>query len=345
MWGGFWNRPWFAPAALWGVGAWGLGPVVYDSGIVVYNNPYVVNDASYYDYSQPLQVAAQLPEAASGNENAAAPEPPAEDLASRPHLDAASDAFYAGDYAKAGSELELAIKANPRDAALHEFRALVYFATGDYTKAAGTLYAVLSAGPGWDWTTMSSLYPDVDVYTKQYRALEEFVKSHPGEADGRFVLAYHYITGSHEEAAGRQLKEVLRIHPDDQLVAQLIHSLGGEEVQVADAAGALPESTAIEQPVPPDIDPARIVGRWRAKRADGTTFTLDLTPDKKFTWRFERGSKSNEFGGTYTVDGAVLVLERTDKSTMPGLVTLRDKGFGFQLFGAPTGDQGLEFKK
>ena len=43
------------------------------------------------------------------------------------------------------------------------------FAVGKYDLAAGPLYAVLSVGPGWDWTTMAGLYPDIDVYTAQLR--------------------------------------------------------------------------------------------------------------------------------------------------------------------------------
>ena len=86
------------------------------------------------------------------------------------------------------------------------------------------------------------------------------------------------------------------------------------------------------------------MGRRTAKRPDGTTFTLDLTADSKFTWGYDRAGKHEEFSGTYTVDGAVLVLERSDKSTMPGLVTINDTGFNFTLFGAPNDDPGLDFK-
>ena len=50
-------------------------------------------------------------------------------------------------------------------ATLHEFLALVFFAQGKYDQAAAPLYAVLSVGPGWDWTTLSGMYPDVDTYT------------------------------------------------------------------------------------------------------------------------------------------------------------------------------------
>ena len=74
-------------------------------------------------------------------------------------MDLARDAFRKGDYAVASSEIDLAIKALPKDAALHEFRALVDFATKDYQQAAAALYAVLSAGPGWDWTTLAACMP------------------------------------------------------------------------------------------------------------------------------------------------------------------------------------------
>ena len=117
-----------------------------------------------------------------------------------------------GDYDKAGTETDLAIKEHPTDAALHEFRALVFFAMGEYPSAAATLYAVLSAGPGWDWTTMSSLYPNVDTYTVQLRALEQYVKQNPGRAEGHFVLAYHYITAPHNDAAIKQHRPALIAH-------------------------------------------------------------------------------------------------------------------------------------
>lgn len=357
-WNNYWNRPWYTGAAMLGMGAWALGSVAYDSGYSTYSNPYYSSGAGYYDYSQPIQVVTQPAEvvvvqngaqADPTTQVAATPaEPPPAVQASRTHLDAARDAFMTADYATSGKEIELALKELPTDAALHEFRALVYFATADYTKAAGTLYAVLSAGPGWDWTTMSSLYPSVDAYTVQLRTLEQYVNANPRSADARFVLAYHYVTQSHKEAAIKQLREVVLLQPADQLSVQLLQGLGGEVPSRPGAtpapAAQEPQVASEEQPEPPDIDAAKIVGRRTARRADGTTFTLDLTRDNKFTWAYERGGKMQEFGGTYSVDGAVLVLERGDKATMPGLVTMEGTGFNFKLFGAPEGDPGLDFK-
>ncbi|MGQ0633888.1 MAG: tetratricopeptide repeat protein, partial [Planctomycetaceae bacterium] len=351
FWGGYWNRPWFAAPIAWGLGAWALGSVIFDSGYASYSNPYyastTVISSPVYDYSQPIQVVAEQPVATDAGAQPAALPP--EVQTGTAHVQTAQDAFRQGDYATAMKEIELALAQLPKDAALHEFRGLVQFAMQKYSDAAGTLYAVLSAGPGWDWTTLSSMYPSVDVYTQQLRALEDFVKSHPDSADARFVLAYHYITCNHPDSAVKQLREVVRLQPKDQLSAQLLKMMGGDAPADAGAqpAPAVAEGAAAPQepPAPPPIDPAKIVGNWAAKRDDGSSFALKLTPDAKFTWTFEQGGRKQEFGGTYEVDEAVLVLTRQDGATMPGMITMAQNGFNFQLFGAPPGDPGLDFKK
>ena len=87
---------------------------------------------------------------------------------------------------------------------LHEFGALCLFAQGDYSRAAAVLNAVLAVAPGMDWTTMSSLYPNVDTYTQQLRKLEAFTNDKPTDAAARFVLAYHYLVVGHTDAAIRR---------------------------------------------------------------------------------------------------------------------------------------------
>ena len=108
---------------------------------------------------------------------------------------------------------------------LHEFRGLVLFALKRYQEAAATDYAVLAVGPGWDWTTLSSFYPDVNVYSAQLRDLEQYAKTHPDAADARFLLAYQYLTCGHADAAAKELKQVVRLKPNDQVSAQLLASL------------------------------------------------------------------------------------------------------------------------
>lgn len=362
-WGGYWGRPWYARPIAWGLGAWAIGSIIYNSGYSSYSNPYCGDGggdtAGYYDYSQPISVTNQQPDAgatiaATGTDPAVAaanePPPSPEVQEGTTHMDLAREAFKNGDYAGASREIDLAIKALPKDAALHEFRALVFFATKDYKQAAATLYAVLSAGPGWDWTTLSSMYATISTYTDQFRDLEVYVKDNPSSADARFVLAYHYLTCGHPDSARKQYEEVLKLQPDDQLSAQLVKLLASEP---AAETGGQPvpqppdaEPADAEHATPPaDIDATKIVGKWSAKRKDGAAFTLNLTPDSKFTWGFEQGGKKQEFGGKYSVDGAILVLERTDGAQMPGLVTLAGNGFNFKLYGGPPDDPGLDFRK
>ena len=160
-----------------------------------------------------------------------------------------ANAFMQGDYTTALAQVDQAIAQVPNDTVLHEFRGLALFALGRYKEAAAADYAVLSAGPGWDWTTLSGLYPNVDVYTEQLRALEQYAKSHPAASEAKFLLADHYLTCGYTDAAAAQLKEVVRLNPKDQLSAQLLNSIsapddgraGGAEPPAAREAGGCVE--------------------------------------------------------------------------------------------------------
>src|SRR5262249_17392199 len=157
------------------------------------------------------------------------------------------------------SSLDKALSKTPSDVVLHEFRALCLFALHRYKEAAGTLYAVLSVGPGWDWTTMSGLYPHVDVYTEQLRALEDYVRRNGDSPDARFVLAYQYMTAGHQDAAARQLKEVIRLAPKDQLSQQLLRMVAPSESSSAESSSSSPSTTEPEAKRTP---PSDIVGDW-----------------------------------------------------------------------------------
>ena len=145
------------------------------------------------------------------NPSAAPPDtPPATDPSTSP-IGQARQAFASGDYPTATQLTQQALGQMPNDVSLHEFLALCLFAQGNYEQAAAPLYAVLSVGPGWDWTTLIGNYPDASTYTGQLRGLEAFVKANPRSAQGLFVLAYHYISEGHPEVAIQPLKNVLAL--------------------------------------------------------------------------------------------------------------------------------------
>ena len=254
-------------------------------------------------------------------------------------LDAGRSAFIAGDYAGALSKCDQAIARLPSSTAAHEFRGLALFALHRYKEAAGPVYAVLSVGPGWDWATLSSFYPRPEVYTEQLRALEQYVESNQNVGEARFLLAYHYMAGGHNDAAAEQFKAAVRLNPQDQLSAQLASAI------TSPAAGKPPAPGAAAAPARP-VDASALAGVWTCTRGDGTTITLSLSQDAKYTWKFVRKDKPQQFSGAYDVADNLLILKDGNSPAMVGQVTLlSDSRFNFKLAGDNPSDPGLTFGK
>ena len=370
--GGGWNYGAYGYRPLgWGLGAWGLGAIAYNSGYLGYYNPYYSNAAysGVYNYAQPIAVAYDDTTTATAGNNSGT---------SDSILDSAVAAFKQNDYDQALDIVDKGISQYPSDAVLHEFRALVLFAKANYQQAAATVHSVLAVGPGWNWETMRSFYTDVAIYTKQLRALENFAKKNSDDAGSRFLLAYHYLAGGHQDAAARKLAEVVKLAPRDQVAADVLNMITAPAASSTAAApapadnrqlpvGAAPQAAtrqpAAAQPAeaptpnaPPTaagqtatpaakVDPADLIGTWNASRDDGSKFKLTLNDDKTFTWKFsQKDQKGQEFSGKYTIENNVLALQRDDGGSLVATVTPDgEKAFNFKLLGAPPQDPGLNF--
>ena len=151
---------------------------------------------------------------------------------------AARDSFKAGDYQRALDLTDQVIKETPNAPVVHEFRALCLFALKRYDEAASVAYAVLSAGPCWNWSTLVGLYPDVDTYTNQLRGLEAAVRSNPNATPPRFLLAYHYLVQGNTDAAGTEFANVVKLEPKDQLSASFAKALTKAKESTATPATA-----------------------------------------------------------------------------------------------------------
>jgi len=334
--GGWWHHMWSDHTALmvFGTTIWGINRLAYGFGYWGYSNPYYsepypVAGGAAVDYSKPIAM-----EAPANAQPTDGPTPGMTDF------DAARQAFYQGDYAAALAATNKALAVLPNDPVIHEFRALVMFAQGKYQEAAAGLYSVLAVGPGWDWTTLSSLYPNVDAYTKQLRTLEAYIAQHPEAADARFVLAYHYLTTGGNEAASAQLKRLYAMTPQDVVIKELLLMTAGPE-----AIGASAAAPAVA-PSAPQIAAADFTGVWTSAGQNKTTFALELTRDGAFTWNYAQGGRSENVKGVYALDGNVLAMEPDTGGVMLAEVTQPQGGrFDFRLLGAPPGDPGLEFVK
>ncbi len=351
---GYWNgnnsAAWGATGAglgaAAGVGAWGAGSPRYSYGYAGYSNPYsgsgagsqavaaqqpgdaAQQAAASYNYSQPISTTTAPPE-----------QPVAEQATAG--LDQAREAFKAGDYASALQLVQQSLAQMPNDTMLHEFLALVLFAQGNYEQAAAPLYAVLSVGPGWNWTTLSGMYPDVATYTGQLRKLEAYIDANTKSAPARFVLAYQYLCAGHDDNALNQLKQVVKLQPSDSLSAQLIAR--------SQAAGGTPPSPAGAAPASPMAVQGKLSGRWAATPAKDASVALAIQDDGRFTWvTSSQGKPPMTIAGTSTLADGVLTLsdEVGQNGALTGNVVWKDLDhFNFRLTGAPATDPGLSFAR
>jgi hypothetical protein len=263
-WSGWPSQPalWLGAAASAG---W-LGATAADS--FSYSNPYytqpdqttVVQQA--YNYAQAIPVytepqyttvvvnaplaeqttsgADALPGVAAPAEASPAAQPPEDPKVKEAVglFDEARALFKARDYAGALSRMDKAVGVIPQDRVLHEFRALVLFAQKNYKDAGAALYAVLASGPGWNWDTLKSFYPDTDTYTRQLRDLEAHARANREASEDRFVLAYHYLVLSQLDAAAKMLEQVTALQPNDQLSAQILQALKSRPADAGDRPAA-----------------------------------------------------------------------------------------------------------
>jgi tetratricopeptide (TPR) repeat protein len=327
--------------------------MVYDWGYSTYANPYYDPSANapqsvVYDYSQPINPTTAAP-AESVTQQALA------------QFENARTAFKNGDYSGALDLTDQALRQMPNDPALHEFRGLCLFALGRYPEASASLYAVLSVGPGWDWTTMIGLYPNVEVYTNQLRALENDTRQNPQSAPAHFVLAYQYMTQGHTEAAVGEFERVVSLQPADTLSKHLHSQLqqvdrpttAGEAVAghpaAAPTAITAPAATASAPAATASAPSGNVTGTWTAQSDPGTTINLTVTPDHHFVWKVNRQSHAQEYQGDETYTSGVLTLVPSGHDSEPpmtGRVAWKDAShFTFKLLGSGPDDPGLTFTK
>ncbi len=327
----------------WGMSTfsgWGLGSVANSWVYSGYTNPYYATvvaaqpaqTAVVYDYSQPIDVTSAPPDAAAAT-------------STEQVFSAARDSFKAGDFQRALDLADQVLKQTPNVAVVHEFRALCLFALKRYDEAAAVNYSVLTAGPGWNWSTLVGLYPDVDTYTNQLRALEAYAKSNPNAASAQFLLAYFYMVQGNNDAAGAQFERVAQLQPQDQLSSSFAKLYKKAAEQPAAKATIQPTQNVAqnqaEQPAfllanrrqsritssqprvplrparPPTSNksplhrlPAELVGNWKAQPAPDVTIALAIQTDGQFSWEVNtKGQKQTINGNAGFKDNTLALLQ------------------------------------
>ena len=327
-----------------GVGAWGMGSPMYGWGYSNYNNAYsglgpIGGGGNQplgpppFDYSQPISTTAAAPAAPVAAKATA-------------DFDQARDAFKQGNYALAVQLGEQALGQMPNDPNIHQFLALGLFAQGQYDQAAAPLYAVLTIGPGWNWTTLIGSYAEADTYTQQLRALEAYIRANPQSAPAHFVVGYHYLTQGHNDAAAKQFEDAARLQPSDKLSAQLAAQLQPPASQPPSSDGAAPPTATASAESAPQ---GKLAGRWAATPAKDARVGLAINDDGNFTWTVtSSGQPAKTITGKSTFANGVLTLAGQDGQVgaLAGQVAWQDDNhMTFRVLGAPQDDPGLKFER
>jgi tetratricopeptide (TPR) repeat protein len=337
-----WDYLWdnYPVAAALGVTSWAANRLGYAFGCSDYSNPYS-SDSMPVSYSEPVMTMplepTQEPAAQSAAAQPAAALPPGVTPEAVAKFDQARAAFFQGQYDEALKLSDAAVAQMPRDAVLHEFRALVLFALQRYAESAAALHAVLDVGPGWDWKTMSSLYSNADVYTNQLRALEAARDKDAKAAELRFLLGYHYLTLGHQEAALKAFRQAAELQPKDTVAAALAATLSPREAQPTK-----PSAAAAPNPVPAND----VAGNWTATGSGTAKYSMSLQKDGTFIWSFHRGSRKEQSKGVYTVEGNVLAMEPDSGGILLAELTAKGQdSLHFKMIGGAKDDPGLVFRR
>ncbi|MGA2034376.1 MAG: tetratricopeptide repeat protein [Thermoguttaceae bacterium] len=230
-WGPWWDwDAWWWPGPYWNYWAW----YPWDYPYWNYGEPYCYGYGGIAPYANYNPWESQFSPDDQGSTlfPEEQPLPPSGEMggrarASNDYYAPAEEAFRQRDYRQALRLAEHATVEDPRDARAHLLVSLAAFAQGDYRPAAVEAHAAAALGPVIDWATLYGLYGDVAAYSKQLRALENFVGKNPSAAEARFLLALHYMMGGHNEAARVQFAAALSLSPDDALAAALAKQLAG----------------------------------------------------------------------------------------------------------------------
>jgi uncharacterized protein (TIGR03066 family) len=330
---GRWDYLWdqHPVAAVAGLTWWGANALGYQYGCEDYYNP-------YYAESQPVSYAEPvitLPVEPPAQEGSGLPAGVSQEAVDK--FDQARAAFMEGDYEKALKLTDQAVAKMPHDAVLHEFRSLVLFALKRYPESAAAIHAVLAVGPGWDAKTLTSLYPNMETYTAQLRALEDAGTKNVKAAEIRFLLGYHYLTCGYPDNALSEFRVVTELKPKDTVSASLVATMSPR-----DEKAKQPAEKEAPKPVPSD----KIVGDWTAAGERSAKYSMSLNKDGTFKWEFARGSRKEAVKGVYTVEGNVLAMEPDTGGVMLAELTVKDADtLQFKMIGGAANDPGQEFRR
>jgi hypothetical protein len=175
-------------------------------------------------------------------------EPTAEQVASAADFtNQGEEDFKAGRYQEAVNKWQHALVDNPNNGGLMLLLSQGLYAAGQFEPAAGALQLALQMLPQNQWSTVVSnyteLYPNIQNYTDQLRALEKARTDSPKNPALRFLLGYHYGYLGYPKNAVTELDEGIALLPKDKLAIDL-RNIFATKAGMPSIPSATPETPA-----------------------------------------------------------------------------------------------------
>ncbi|HTU25226.1 MAG TPA: tetratricopeptide repeat protein [Pirellulales bacterium] len=133
--------------------------------------------------------------------------------------------FRGGKYAQAVQDWRHALVEDPQNGAIVLLLSQALFATGQPVEAAGALQAALEMLPEDKWgavvTHYNELYPNIQAYTDQIRAVENLRDASPEQPALHLLLGYHFGYLGYPKQAVRELEKAIELSPHDEIAHKL----------------------------------------------------------------------------------------------------------------------------
>jgi len=140
-------------------------------------------------------------------------------------------AFKAGNYKLAVKHWRHALVDAPNNGAFVLLLGQALFAAGEYDEAAGATQQAAQILPPEHWGIVvkhyRDLYPNIQDYTNQLRALEKAKNEKPDAPALRFLLGWHYGYLGYPKHAVVELDKLLQVAPTDEIGKKLRDQLVG----------------------------------------------------------------------------------------------------------------------
>ncbi len=142
------------------------------------------------------------------------------------YYDRAVAALRTANYNQVLVELDPVLSETPEDGDTWMVRAQALFALGTYGKAASSLHTALRLLPNAEWgrpvVRVRDYFASEAEFAVRLRALETYVRDHPREGAGHFLLGYYYGYRGNTSLAERELRTALRLVTGDEELANAL---------------------------------------------------------------------------------------------------------------------------